>query len=137
MPIALNARALIAVSDNSRRDAIQVLGIPEDRIVAIYPGVASRFFDVPRDEIDRVRTRLRLTRPYVLSVGTIEPRKNTDRLLAAWSALRSLPEENSTWYLRVLWDGLPRRPKRPCIRRRTMDGPVRYLGYVADRTLRA
>src|ERR1051325_2593490 len=82
------ADGLIAVSENSRRDAIEVLGIPDDRIVTIHPGVASRFFDVSQQEIQRVREKLSLLRPYVLSLGTIEPRKNIDRLLAAWSGMR-------------------------------------------------
>ena len=38
------ADGLIAVSENSRRDVIRVLGIPENRVVTIHPGVAPRFF---------------------------------------------------------------------------------------------
>jgi glycosyltransferase involved in cell wall biosynthesis len=130
------AQALIAVSENSRRDAIQVLGIPENRIVAIHPGVASHFFDVPRADIERVRTKLQLTRPYVLSLGTIEPRKNTDRLLAAWSALRKdLRDHFDLVFAGPLGWASPETQAALHHDPRLDRGRVRYLGYVAESDL--
>lgn len=73
------ADGLISVSDNSRRDAIELLGISPDRIRTIYNGVADAYFDV---EAPAPRPR-----PYVLHAGTIEPRKNIDTLLDAWQLL--------------------------------------------------
>ena len=123
------AHGLIAVSENSRRDAIELLGIREDRIVAIHPGVAAHFFDVPASEVERVRARLRLARPYVLSLGTIEPRKNTDALLAAWRALH--PD------LREQFDLLFAGPigwASDATQAALHEGRdhVRYLGYIAE-----
>ena len=76
--ILRRAAGLIAVSENTRQDAIRVLKIDPDRIEVIYSGVDERFFSAK----PLVRTR-----PYVLFLGTIEPRKNVDTLLDAWSAL--------------------------------------------------
>lgn len=70
---------LIAVSENTRQDAIRLLGIAPEKITTIYSGVAEEYFDAaptPR------------ARPYVLYVGTIEPRKNLDTLLDAWAQLK-------------------------------------------------
>lgn len=127
-----NADGLIAVSENSRRDAIQVLGIPESRIVVIYPGIASHFFDLPVSDVERVRTKLNLTRPYVLSVGTIEPRKNTDRLLAAWMSLhKDLREQFDLVFAGPIgWASDATRAALVQGR----DG-VRYLGYVDEADL--
>jgi alpha-1,3-rhamnosyl/mannosyltransferase len=72
------ADGLIAVSENTRQDAIRLLKIPEEKITTIYSGVAEEYFfakAAPRK------------RPYVLCVGTIEPRKNLDTLLNAWKLL--------------------------------------------------
>lgn len=73
--ILKRADGLIAVSENTRQDAIRLLGIPPERITTIYSGVPEEFFNAPPT---------RRARPYVLYVGTIEPRKNLLTLLDAW-----------------------------------------------------
>ena len=40
------AASCIAISESSRRDAIEILGLAEDRVKTIYPGVADSFFAV-------------------------------------------------------------------------------------------
>jgi glycosyltransferase involved in cell wall biosynthesis len=83
--ILRRADGLIAVSENTRQDAIRVLGIAPERIRTIHSGIAENFYDA---------TPVLRNRPYVLYVGTIEPRKNIDTLLDAWAMLKpSLREE--------------------------------------------
>lgn len=77
--ILRKADGLIAVSENTRRDAIRLLRIAPERIETIHSGVAEEYFDAQPVKRDR---------PYVLYVGTIEPRKNLDTLLQAWKLLR-------------------------------------------------
>ena len=73
------ADGLIAVSENTRQDAIRILGIAPEKIVTIHSGVPAEYFNaIP----------LRRAKPYVLFVGTIEPRKNLETLLEAWSGMR-------------------------------------------------
>jgi glycosyltransferase involved in cell wall biosynthesis len=72
------ADGLIAVSENTRQDAIRLLGIAPEKIHTIYSGVPDEYFHA---------TPARRARPYVLYVGTIEPRKNLDTLLDAWRQL--------------------------------------------------
>jgi alpha-1,3-rhamnosyl/mannosyltransferase len=76
--ILKRADALIAVSENTRQDAIRLLGVRPERIRTIYSGVPDDYFDA---------TPRRRQKPYVLYVGTIEPRKNLGVLLDAWSAV--------------------------------------------------
>src|SRR5579871_2473250 len=88
------AAGLIAVSENTRRDAVRVLGLHAEKIHVIYPGVADPFFDVAGDAVAAARLKYQLRRPYALYVGTVEPRKNLDRLLDAWQDLpASIREE--------------------------------------------
>ena len=77
--ILSRAAGLIAISENTRQDAIRILGLAPEKITTIYPGISAEYFDAkPR----------RRGRPYVLYVGTIEPRKNLDTLLDAWRELK-------------------------------------------------
>ena len=76
--ILKRAARLIAVSENTRQDAIRILNLDPDRIETIYSGVDDRFFNAEPARRDR---------PYVLFLGTIEPRKNMDTLLDAWALL--------------------------------------------------
>ncbi|HUX86877.1 MAG TPA: glycosyltransferase family 1 protein, partial [Chloroflexota bacterium] len=78
------ARAIIAVSAWTR-DAI-VSRYPEvaDRIEVIYQGLDPDFRRPSPDELERFRDRLGWLGPYVLFVGTLEPRKNVARLIAAY-----------------------------------------------------
>jgi alpha-1,3-rhamnosyl/mannosyltransferase len=77
--ILRRADGVIAVSENTRQDAIRLLGIAPDRIHTIHSGVARAYFDAAPTWRER---------PYVLYVGTIEPRKNLDALLDAWALLK-------------------------------------------------
>ena len=77
--ILKRAAGLIAVSENTRQDAIRLLGIEPRRIHTIHSGVADEYFDAKASQ---------RAKPYVLFVGTIEPRKNLDTLLDSWRSVK-------------------------------------------------
>jgi glycosyltransferase involved in cell wall biosynthesis len=71
------ADAIIAVSENSKRDAINLYGIPADKIHVIYEGVDPKFTPITDpDRLSHVRSKYHLPDRFILHVGTIEPRKN-------------------------------------------------------------
>lgn len=119
------ADRLIAVSECTRSDAVRVLGIPPEKIVAIHSGIADTFFRaVPGD----VRERYGLQRPFVLSLGTIEPRKNIDTLLDAFEAL---PADLRAEFELVVAGPAGWASEKTIAR---LAG-VRYLGYVPESDL--
>jgi glycosyltransferase involved in cell wall biosynthesis len=71
--LARKADRLIAVSQSTKDDAVRVLGLAPEKITVIHSGIAEAFFDPPAAAIEAVRSRYRLSRPFVLYVGTIEP----------------------------------------------------------------
>ncbi|HJT88310.1 MAG TPA: glycosyltransferase family 1 protein [Bryobacteraceae bacterium] len=81
------ARAAIADSENTKNDAVRVLGLRPEKITVIYPGIPEVFFAVPPEAVPAVRSRYGLSRPFLLFVGTIEPRKNIGLLLDAYGSL--------------------------------------------------
>jgi glycosyltransferase involved in cell wall biosynthesis len=123
--LARRADRLIAVSDCTKNDAVRVLGIAPEKITTIHSGIADAFFDPPAHRIDEVRTRYRLDRPFVLFVGTIEPRKNLDLLL---DAFESLPLPLREQYELVIAGPIGWNADRTVERLRL----VRYLGYIPE-----
>jgi glycosyltransferase involved in cell wall biosynthesis len=122
------AHRLIAVSESTRRDAVRILGVPAERITVIYSGVPRAFFEVTPAEIDAVRARYGLKRPFVFALGTIEPRKNIPALLAAFDALpRSLREHFELVLAGPM--GWADRDTTAQIRNTTT---ARYLGYIPE-----
>jgi glycosyltransferase involved in cell wall biosynthesis len=85
--ILRRADATIAISEHTRSDAIEILGLDPDRVQVIYPGVAEEFFRPCPESTRRVRRQYSLDKPYILNIGTIEPRKNVRRLINAYAAL--------------------------------------------------
>lgn len=86
-----NADLIIAVSECTKRDIVKDYGIAPDKIEVIYQGCDS-LFSIPASEAKKkdVRNKYALPKHFVVSVGSIEERKNT---LLAVKALKQLPED--------------------------------------------
>lgn len=86
---AHRASFVTADSENTRNDIATLLDVPSERIEVVYPGVDERFGPFSDEgELERVRGKYGLHFPFILYVGTIEPRKNLGRLLRAYVMLR-------------------------------------------------
>ena len=127
--IVRNANRLIAVSEYTRQDAINVLRVPGDRIDVIHHGVPDRYFEATPQEAEVVSRKYRLDRPYLLFSATIEPRKNLNALLDAYAGLA--PSLRETFDLVVA--GMAGWASQATVERLKSNCPgVRYLGYVAE-----
>ena len=116
------ADGLIAVSESSRQDAIRLLGVKPERIRTIHSGVSDAFFSARPAQGGR---------PYVLVLGTVEPRKNVDRLLDAWDGLPS--DVRGAFELKVC--GPRGWHSEATLERLARTG--QYLGYVPEEELPA
>jgi glycosyltransferase involved in cell wall biosynthesis len=86
---ARRAARILSLSEHSRRDIIDTYGISPDRVTAIPLAAASHFSPVTDSrELQRVRHIYGIDRDYILSVGSIQPRKNLARLVRAYASLR-------------------------------------------------
>ncbi len=91
------ADRVIAVSRQTARDIVEFLKVDPRKIKVIYHGVDSQFRpDVPLGFISAVRNKYGLgTSPYILWVGTIEPRKNLQALIKSYGQLKTFHREYS------------------------------------------
>jgi glycosyltransferase involved in cell wall biosynthesis len=80
---------VITVSESTRQDAIELVGIPEQRVQTVYPCIDRRFSNVVlEEEIQSFREKHGLMNGYLLYLGTLEPRKNITTLIEAYARLR-------------------------------------------------
>ena len=84
---------VIAISESTKRDAVRLYGIPEDKIVVTHLAAEDRFRPADPDRVAEVRDRFGLPARFILYVGTIEPRKNLDVLLGALRRLKGQGRE--------------------------------------------
>jgi glycosyltransferase involved in cell wall biosynthesis len=123
-------------SESTRQDVIELLGIDGDRVEVVYPGVGQAFRVIEdQRHLAMVRELYGLGRPFILNVGTLEPRKNLVTLLNAYAALRQHGVEHRLviaggrgW----LYDGVFQRVKEL-----SLEGDVLFLGYVVEEHLPA
>ena len=123
------AAGLIAVSESTRRDAVEVLNLNPEAIQVIYPGVAAPFFEATAATSTAARLKYGLPRPYALYVGTVEPRKNLDLLLDAW---QTLPASVREAFDLVVAGPEGWQSARTLARLRSSVSGVRYLAYVPE-----
>ena len=83
------ADILLAISESTRREAIDMLGISPERIVMIGTGIDQKFQGVePSWEAQAaLKERYELRRPFLLYASVFEPRKNLEGLIAAFALL--------------------------------------------------
>ena len=123
--LARRADRLIAVSQCTKDDAVRVLGLDPAKITVIHSGVADAFFDPAASAIAGIRAKYSLERPFVLYIGTIEPRKNVDTLLDAFDALPRDVRESHDLVLAgpMGWAAAETRGRL---------AKARYLGYIPE-----
>jgi glycosyltransferase involved in cell wall biosynthesis len=81
---------IIADSENTRNDLVVLLGVQPQSVAVVPGGVEERFSRVTDDaQLARARQGLGVgDAPFILAIGVIEPRKNLNRLMDAFAALK-------------------------------------------------
>lgn len=148
-----SATHLIAVSKSTKDDLIKKVGVAEDKISVIYEGYNQELFKPVKNDILRdILKQYKLEKwQYFLFIGTIQPRKNLERLIRAYAQFinngpgkvsggaKKRQDPEHTIPILVLagskgWlsDEIYQLPKQLGI-----ENQVKFLGYVPDKDLPA
>lgn len=74
---AEQADVIIAISEQTKRDIVQFLKVPEEKIIVVYQGCHQAFKENQSEEfLFSVKEKFSLPKRFILNVGTIEERKN-------------------------------------------------------------
>jgi glycosyltransferase involved in cell wall biosynthesis len=127
---------ILTVSRNSKRDLGRCLGVPIERITVIPLAAGKQFQPLTESEVQPVLERLGINFPYILFVGSLEPRKNILRLLEAYDQIL---DWSSRWHLvvvgaRNIWKS---EPLGKFVEERNLQSLVHCPGYIPDDELPA
>lgn len=121
---------IIAVSRATKNDLIELLQFPARNIHVIYEALPYEVAQVGQqltdDQTEQIKSKLQLERPYILFVGTREPRKNLKRLIEAWEPLAK--DVDLIIAGEAGWDETERLAQQ-------VAGNLRFLGRVSDQEL--
>jgi len=131
-----DATKVFTVSEFSRKEIIRNFSIPDDKVVAIYNGVSSFYYPLDHKELCNQLLPYDL-KPgqYILSVGTIEPRKNLTALIDAYSSLTAKLQERYPLVIAGM-RGWKESSIMKSIEPLREKGLIRVLGYVPEEALR-
>jgi glycosyltransferase involved in cell wall biosynthesis len=127
--VARRAGAILTISQSARRDILKCLRVPREKVRVVMGAASPRFQPVSAiAQREEARARAGLTDPYILYVGTIEPRKNLPRLVQAFAQLKreGIPHKLAI----VGQQGWQVEPLHREIARLGIAGDVVFSGYV-------
>jgi glycosyltransferase involved in cell wall biosynthesis len=125
---------VIAISESTRRDVIELLHVPADKVSTILLGVDESFMPVAdAGLLDRIRTQYRLPTRFVIHVGAIERQKRIETLVRATAEL--VGKGLLDGLVLVGEDGLGSGDVRAAVTRCDLAGRVTFLGYVPQEHL--
>lgn len=85
------ADVVVAISEQTKRDLIDIMHVPEEKIRVLYQSCDQIFWQpIPEDDKKDIKALYHLPEKYFVCVGTIEERKNQ---ISAVKALKELPED--------------------------------------------
>ena len=136
---ARRAAQITTLSEYSRQDISQTYGIDPGIITVTQAAAAPMFQRVNNEtELQRVRETYGIDGDYILSLCSIQPRKNLRRLIEAYSLLRRLhPEGKLPTLVLAGKRGWLENETMQAAQRDESSGHIRFTGYVADEQLNA
>ncbi|HMQ30621.1 MAG TPA: glycosyltransferase family 1 protein [Chloroflexaceae bacterium] len=129
---ARRAARVLAVSENTKREVVEILGVPPERVVVTPNAVREHFRPPAPAALAAFRVARGLPERFVLYVGTLEPRKNLPTLLEAYAEVARrhdaplLVGGGKGW----LYDQVFRRLEELGLREQ-----VKFVGYIEEEEL--
>ncbi len=133
------ADKIICCSESTLRDLKRYFSIKDGQAVVIYPGVNRDEFYLLKEEERQLAQRFLAARgvksPFILFVGTIEPRKNLTNLLRAFELLKSRNDFSGKLVLAGM-KGWLAEEALASLKEKHLQNEIQWLGFVSNKILR-
>ena len=134
------AEKITVISENTKKDLMDLLKVPEEKIVTTLCAADDHYFPIPESEenikaLRAFRLKTGLPEKFFLSVGTIEPRKNYETLLKAFALInKSHPDTHLVIVGKEGW-GDSKQAVEEIITSNYLQKYVHILGYLTNKTI--
>lgn len=129
---ARKADRIITISENTKTDLLNWLKLPDEKVRVIPLAISPQIQRVSGTSLDVFRMKIEVDRPYILAVGTLEPRKNLPTLLRAFAKIK---DEIDHQLVLVGPEGWLTRELKETLDDLSLGDRVRLTGFVSDSEL--
>jgi len=140
IPLSLKkADHIIAVSKTTKNDIVERYGINENKITVIYNGLDANFKQESSLALRaKIKQKYNIRKDFLLSVSTLEPRKNFGKLILAYAKLNKELRDNNSLVIcgGEGWGGEKSRLEN-LIQKYKLENNIKLLGFVDKKDLRA
>lgn len=131
---ARNAAKIITISQSSKNDIIRYYFLSPEKIEVVYPGIKQEL-RIMNQELRNSMKKYDIHTPYILFVGTLQPRKNIKRLIEAFSHITREKEFKDTKLVIIgkkgwLFEEILKAPEEFQVEKN-----VKFLDFVSDEDL--
>jgi len=135
--LAKKANKIIAISESTKNDLMDLYKIPEKNIKVIYNGISEKFRIIDRNnpELLSVKEKYGLPFNFILFLGTFEPRKNIIGIIKSYELLRKQGNKKLEKYKLVIAgsDGWKSEKIRESIKKSEFQEDIILLNFVDDK----
>lgn len=120
---------VITVSHSTKNDLQQIFNVPSGKMTVVYEAPFVGSIDLKDKDVDVVE-KFHLQQPYILFVGTLEPRKNLENLITAFEHLKKHHGNENVQLVIAGGPGYRHEPILEMLNQPKYKQCIRYLGYV-------
>lgn len=132
------AKAVLTISQATKDDIINQYDIAEEQVHVIYPGIKTALVPVHHKmSMDETRKKYSIGDKYILFVGTLQPRKNIERLIEAFAKIVAEKKHTELQLVIVGKKGWLFEPILAAPEKYGVSDKVKFLDYVPDSALPA
>lgn len=131
---AKNAKKIVVISESTKKDVIKFYEKKENDVIVCYPGYDKKYTKIEdAGGINSVKKKYDIEGKYLIAVGTLQPRKNYEKLVKVFVRLKKLGGCEKLvivgkygWLYDSLFDG---------VKKLNIEHDVIFTGYVPDRDI--
>ena len=94
-PSVARADHVVVNCEFTKNELIESYRVPAEKVTVVYPGVdPNAFYPRSEKEKEEIKKKYGITKPFLLFLGTLEPRKNVPAILKAYAGLKDRKKFN-------------------------------------------